>query len=234
MEENTYTASIRRTSNKSVKFDIIVRPCKHMRTVIINYPGYNGDIHGYNGKYDAISRHMCMRGIGAFVQMPNTLQKNEEYQDSVIADLEAVCEYVLQNASHMCATSEPTLYLMGVSAGASAVAAVASKYAHVKRILLIAPSKSARYTLIKHRISSFTGEVYIAIGANDSVVGPDAGREYSALARQSSKLTHILIPECDHQFRGRRNGMIFSKAPLWAFAGDTTFPLPNNGLVLYD
>lgn len=42
------------------------------------------------------------------------------------------------------------------------------------------------------------------------------------------------IPDCDHQFRGRRNGRIMSQAPLRAFAGLTPFPHDSAGLDLYD
>src|SRR3989344_1351842 len=43
----------------------------------------------------------------------------------------------------------------------------------------------------------------------------------------------VVLPNCDHQFRGRVNGQIMSKAPLWAFAGEATFPSPEGGTVLY-
>ena len=43
-----------------------------------------------------------------------------------------------------------------------------------------------------------------------------------------------MIPNCNHQFFGEANGKIMSKAPLWAFAGDTTFPSPEGGKKLYD
>ena len=33
---------------------------------------------------------------------------------------------------------------------------------------------------------------------------------------------------------GETNGKIMSKAPLWAFAGDETFPSPEGGIELYD
>jgi hypothetical protein len=38
--------------------------------------------------------------------------------------------------------------------------------------------------------------------------------------------------ECDHGFTGVTNGKILSKAYMWAFGGDTSFPSPNGGLVL--
>lgn len=50
----------------------------------------------------------------------------------------------------------------------------------------------------------------------------------------SAKIRKLeVIPNCGHQFIGETNGKIMSKAPLWAFAGDTTFPSPDGGKRLY-
>jgi hypothetical protein len=42
------------------------------------------------------------------------------------------------------------------------------------------------------------------------------------------------IPNCDHGFLGSRNSRIFSKAFFWAFDEESTFPSPDNGLLLYE
>ncbi len=212
---------------------LVVHPCKRAKAVIINYPGFRGDIDGYNLKYRHLGEWLVQKRVGAFIQMPNIHRQDEPYEKSVIADLRAVVRHVIQIAPDIASSPEPIIYLMGFSAGASAVAAVASEYQPIKKILLMAPSGDASPERVRASLERFRGEVYIAIGEHDEVVGPDAGARFLSLVKRASRKELVTIPCCCHQFRGIRNGMIMSKAPLWAFAGDDTFPSPEGGHVLY-
>lgn len=212
---------------------ILVHPCKGAKAVIINYPGFRGDIDGYALKYRHLGEWLVQKRIGAFIQMPNICHKDEPYEKSVIADLRAVVRHAIDIAPDIADSPEPIIYLMGFSAGAGAVAAVASEYKAVKKILLMAPSGDASPERVRVSLERFRGEVYIAIGDSDDVVGPDAGKRFYDLVKRASRKELVTIPYCDHQFRGIRNGMIMSKAPLWAFAGDETFPSPEGGYLLY-
>jgi hypothetical protein len=70
------------------------------------------------------------------------------------------------------------------------------------------------------------------VGDHDAV-GPEGGKKYERAFTNAAKKELVVISGCDHQFQGTRNGQIMAKAPLWAFAGDTSFPSPEGGVVLY-
>lgn len=196
--------------------------------IILNYPGISGDIDGYNNKYGKLADFLVEKNVGAVVRMGN--QDYGNYPINMIENFRKLIDGVLKNSQNICGTSSPEIYLMGFSAGASTIAAIAADYDQVKKILLVAPSgDSGRIQELKR----FKGEVYITIGANDEIVGAQAGQFFYDLATNALRRKLEIISNCDHQFRGRVNGMIMSKAPLWAFAGDTTFPSPEGGKELY-
>lgn len=197
-----------------------------MRVVVI-YPGFKGDADGYNGKYLKIAKLLIERNIGAVVRMNNFPIPNVDYQQSVKDRLREVLSSILSN-------DKPTLYLMGISAGAGAIAAIAYEYPQVEKILLIAPSGDAGLEDIKYGLGKYAGELYITVGANDEIVGAGVGELFFSFATKTKIKKAVVVPECDHQFRGEINGKILSKAPLWAFNNDETYPSPEGGIKLYD
>ncbi len=202
--------------------------------IVVNYPGANGDIDGYYDKYVKIADSLQRQNVGAVVRTANREHYGLLYADAVQADLRHVIRYALRNAEDICGSETPHMYLMGFSAGAGAIAAVAHEFGHVEKILLMAPSGDAGRDAVYNGLAQFSGEVYIAIGENDEVVGKDAGQLFYDLAVNARSRQLVVIPDCDHQFRGEINGRIMSKAPFWAFTGDTTFPSPEGGIKLYD
>lgn len=212
---------------------IVAHPSEGARAIIVNYPGYRGHIDGYNNKYKVLAAHLAKENVGAIIRMPNIEREREEYGVGLIEDLRLVMRYALENTPHLCAVKKPDLYLMGFSAGAGAVAACANDHSAVKKILLMAPSGDAAQETVKKSLAAFRGEVFVVIGEEDDVVGPDSGSAFFDMATAASRRELVVIPNCDHQFRGTVNGKILSKAPLWAFAGDKTFPSPEGGLELY-
>ena len=207
---------------------IVVHPCEHAGAIIINCPGFRGHINGYNNKYVTLADFLVRQNVGAVVRMPNIERPQAEYKHELLDDLRAVMDYALLFAEEITGVPDPEIYLMGFSAGGYAVASVAAEYPQVTKILLMAPSGPHGDSL-----SKFSGDVYIAIGNNDTVVGSDSGGKYYELATGARTRQLVFINNCDHQFTGRVNGQIMSKAPLWAFAGDRTFPSPDGGIVLY-
>ena len=127
----------------------------------------------------------------------------------------------------------PIIYLMGVSAGASAIASVAHEFTEVRKVLLIAPSGDAGSENMREGLKKYTGELYIVVGEHDGIVPIEFTRYLIELARQARKKEHVVVPDCAHQFLGTKNGRILSKAPLWAFAGDSTFPSVDGSIELY-
>jgi pimeloyl-ACP methyl ester carboxylesterase len=218
----------------TVSFEINIHDLPESNVIIINYPGYGGDIDGYQGKYRTLATLIRRRGLGAVIRMGNRYDYGFLYEKSAVADLRATIDYALANAEKICATREPDLYLMGFSAGAGAIAIVAPDYPQVKRVLLIAPSVDAGKSAIEEAFGRFRGDVYIAVGEYDECVGKEAGEYFLELATGARQKKLVIIPDCDHQFQGWINGKIMSKAPFWAFAGDESFPSPEGGVLLYD
>jgi dienelactone hydrolase len=216
-----------------LSFTVKIHPHLGANAVVINYPGYNGNIDGYAQKYEKLACRIVEKDVAAVVRMGNEDRLGFLYEESLIGDLRVTIEYVIGNAAKMCATSTPDIYLMGFSAGAGAVAAVAAEYPAVKKILLIAPAGDAGNRNIAN-LAHFQGEVYVTVGAWDEVVGMHAGEYFMELAKAATKKNLVIVPRCDHQFRGKKNGMVLSKAPLWAFCGDTTYPSSDGGVALYE
>lgn len=123
---------------------------------------------------------------------------------------------------------------MGFSAGAGAIAIVAANCPQIKKVLRLAPSVDAGKSAIEEAFGKFLGEVYIAIGQYDECVGREAGDYFLELATGARKKKLVVIPNCDHQFQGRIDGKIMSKAPFWAFAADDSFPSAEGGMELCD
>lgn len=218
----------------TISFEINIHDCPESNVIIVNYPGYQGDIDGYQGKYRTLADLIRRKGLGAVIRMNNQRRYGFLYEKSVVADLKAAIEYALANAKTICSTSEPNLYLMGFSAGAGAIAIAAADYPQIKKVLLLAPSVDAGKSAIEEAFGKFRGEVYIAIGEDDECVGREAGDYFLDVATGARKKKLVVIPNCDHQFQGQINGKIMSKAPFWAFAGDETFPSAEGGMELYD
>ncbi|HCW32109.1 MAG: hypothetical protein UT36_C0002G0005 [Candidatus Peregrinibacteria bacterium GW2011_GWF2_39_17] len=204
--------------------------------IVINYPGALGDIDGYNNKYATLGNHV-QQNVGAVIRTDNPVYAGFKYDVSVREHLKVVIDYALKNAVEISGvkTDDVVIYLVGFSAGSSAIAAVAHEYPQVKKILLMAPSGDAGQEAITEGLRKYTGECHIVIGENDEVVGKDAGSFFASLATGASVVRSVVIPNCDHQFRGERNGRIMSAAPLWAFSDpDSENPSPEKGVKLYD
>ncbi len=217
---------------RTLELEVAVHPYSN-GVIVVNYPGINGDIDGYNNKYGQLADFVQEKGIGTVVRMGNRFYDELPYPQGMIDNFKFVLDYCLANGRDLSERSDPKLYLMGFSAGASTIAAVANDYSAVEKILLMAPSGDAGSGAIERSLGRFAGEVYIAIGDRDEVVGPQTGKTFYDLATAAKVRKLVTIPDCDHQFRGERNGIIMSKAPLWAFAGDITFPAPAGGKRLY-
>jgi len=153
------------------------------------------------------------------------------YHETHLGDLKAVIDYALSNAKKICGRNNPALYLMGFSAGASSVAGVAHLYPQVDRILLMGPTVA--YGLdheTRAGIEQFTGKVFLAAGEHDRYKGLGI-QVYRALT-QAKEIEKVIVPDCDHYFRGATNDMIYSNAPFWAFTENTRVLSPENGIRL--
>lgn len=228
-----YRDIVEKESNgQDLWWPIAIHPKQDSGIIIINYPGYNGDIDGFNNKYGKLAQFMQEK-IGAVLRSPNIEHNNIDYRESVKDDLKALIEYALKNSERICGSVNPQIYLMGFSAGASAIAAVAHEFKEVTKILLVSPSMDAGPEAVLYGLNHFTGEVYVVAGDNDTIVGTKCAPQMFSYVKTDSTHEIVIVQNCDHQFKGKTNGMIMSKAPLWAFSGDTSFPDPEGGIELY-
>lgn len=210
--------------------DLAIHP-NLSRRIVINIPGTRGEIDGYADKYKILGHHIQSVGLAAVVRTGNYF---DNYPEDI--NLNAAIVYAKRHAWEICGEPDPEILLMGFSAGASAIAARAHQHSEVTRILLGAPARSMRGINVKEGMSKFKGEVYIIIGDNDDNVGTHSGKRLYDWATTASHKELFILPDCDHKFKGEKNGRIISQAPFYAFGiGEKPFfPDPEGGIKLYD
>jgi len=81
-------------------------------------------------------------------------------------------------------------------------------------------------------MANFKGELFIVQGEQDSVMMGNGGRVYCNMATSAKSKNLVMIPDCDHLFKHAANDRIYSRAPFWAFGGDSTFPDHTQGIRL--
>lgn len=219
------------TGVDATEVSYIIHSVPEAPAIIINYPGYGGSVDGFNGKYKKMAELMVERKLGAVVRMENRTNLGPNY---LVGDLRQVLDKV---TAHNSGYAKPgaLVYLMGASAGAGAIAAVAADYPVVTKILLFEPAGNAGEKIIQQGLARYKGSLNIVVGSGKDAIGEEYASKLIGWARQASRKELVVLPDCDHNFSGERNGMILSKAPFWAFAegGDPTFPSPKGGTVLY-
>lgn len=215
----------------SVPVQLAIHP-NLSRRIILNVPGYAGVIDGYANKYKTLGHHIQSQELAAVVRTGNPL--GQGYPTDI--NLNAALEYTESHAWEICGEPNPEIMLMGFSAGASAIAARAYEHLNVSTILLFAPSGNMNRDLVKEGLARFTGDVYVVVGAQDEVVGAEAGPLFYSLATGARQRELHMLLNCDHQFTGEANGRIISEAPFYAFSrGEKpNFPDPFGGIKLYD
>jgi alpha-beta hydrolase superfamily lysophospholipase len=201
--------------------------------ILINYPGADGSIDGYNYKYRKIANWLSGNGIANVIRLDNKYCIDKlPYVEMIIAKLAFVIEQILNYPIKYSGRDKIELYLAGVSAGAGAVATLLSEFPEIKKALLIAPHDSVGLENILRGVKNYTGEIFLLAGENDEIGTHEKANllfEQSAKARKQISL----IPKCDHQFTGHKNGKIFSSAFLWAFSDPSKLPGRRNGIMLY-
>lgn len=217
---------------REVEHRVAIHPARSSRLVVM-LPGFEGTLDGYANKYQKLAAFLVERGVGAVVRSGNPTIPGFEFETTCRTVLRGVVENALARAPAICGQKDPALLLLGWSAGASAIAALAADLPRVERVLLMAPSGDAGEEAVTDGLRRFTGELFVVAGEEDRVVG-DLPRRLFDLATGARRKQFVLLPGCDHQFRGERNGRLMSHAPLWAFDDAAGFPDPAVGIHLYD
>jgi pimeloyl-ACP methyl ester carboxylesterase len=195
--------------------------------VIINFPGYGATLDGEDPKWDRrhplryreIAEALQAAGVGTVVRAANHHAEYFRYEEQVVNDLRAIVKHALSRAGAICGSPEPILYLMGFSAGASAVAVLAAE-CRAERVLLVAPSGDAGPEQIMRAFGQYCGQVYIVVGEKDEVVSPDAAALFDELSPRAAKKKVVIVPGCDHFFSSPDHDHLFRKAAFWAFSDD--------------
>ena len=213
--------------------------------ILVNSPGSGELKDGRYNRWANLARELQSRGMLSMVtynvprpdaQFVNPTEpyayQNASWNRILVEGLAHVIDYALERRRQLCGSSNPIMYLSGFSSGGSAVGAVAFRYSEIKRILLNSTYDSVG-DYFYAAIPQFTGRIYVAYGANDPLAKFLAYvLQFGASAAESLHVREV--PDCDHRFRGPTNGKILSKAFLWAFGEDDTFPSPEGGLDIYE
>ncbi len=213
--------------------------------LIIQAPGAGEVKEGAGNRYVRLGEHLKARGIATLVSFnpptPDAQFKypNEpySYRDAswggiFVQSMASLVEHCLERAERLCGAKEPEVYLAGFSAGGSVAGAIAPLFAPIKKILLISAYDSVD-RLFLGGVRRYMGEVYVAYGEQDPPAAILA-MMLPMLAKSASAIYARSVPDCAHSFSGETNGKVLSKAYLWAFAGDDSFPSPDGGVPLYD
>ncbi len=217
---------------------------------IIQAPGTGEVMEGAGNRYVRLAEYLQSENIATFVTFTPPMPDGQfDHPDEpysyrgaswnriYVEGMAHLVEHCLNNAEALCGVKDPEVYLAGFSSGGSVVVTVAPFFAAVKKILLVSMYDSVGvgsmgwYFL--NGLRRYTGEVYVAYGEDD---GPAAmlAMTLPAMARSASAVHGRGVPHCGHSFAGEANGRILSKAYLWAFAGDDSFPSPDGGVPLYE
>ena len=213
--------------------------------IIINSPGSGEFKDGRSYRWAKLARHLQERELGTMVtynaprpdwqvQLPWEPYSHQgvSWNQLLVESLAHVVEFSLERASELCGTTSPTIYMSGFSSGGSAVGAVAFRYSEIKRILLLSTYDSVG-DYFYDGVVQFPGDIYMAYGAKDPMAGFLA-YILSCGPMAATSLNAREVPECDHRFSGATNSKVLTKAFLWAFRGDDSFPSPEGGLQLYE
>lgn len=199
--------------------------------ILINYPGLDGSIDGYENKYRKLAEYIVLKQLAAVIRLPNPYIGPIEYDTNIRNGI----THALENSQTICDSEKPTIYLMGTSAGAGAIATLAWEYPEVKKILLMEPAPISTDRILVSTLNKYKGEIYIVVGDSYGALGEKVGRVFYNAAKSASKRELKTIENCNHQFSGVTNGRILSQAPFWAFLDDKPpdFPNPTGGIELY-
>ena len=213
--------------------------------LLIQAPGAGEVKEGAGNRYVRLGEHLRARGIATLVSFnppfPDAQFKypNEpySYRDAswsliYVESMAALVEHCLKEAERLCGAGQPEVFLAGFSAGGSVAGAVAPVFAPITKILLVSAYDSADWFFLAG-VRRYTGEVYVAYGEDDHPAALLA-MMMPSLAKSAKAIQARGVPHCGHSFSGQTNGRILSKAYLWAFAGNDSFPSPDGGAPLYD
>jgi alpha/beta superfamily hydrolase len=205
-------------------------PATCARLVII-YPGLNATLDGESRhfshanpfRYRRLAERLQAEGVAAVLRLANP--PCGYYGDGQVAvdRLARAIDYALAHARVMCGHRRPELCLLGFSAGAGAVAALAGAY-QPKRLLLVAPSGDVGPRRIVAGLREYAGQLVILVGEQDEVVGRDAACLFDEISPAASPKEVHFVAGCDHFFTRPDHDQLLEDTSMNVFAGTDKAP----------
>jgi alpha/beta superfamily hydrolase len=199
--------------------------------LIIIYPGLNATMDGESRhftqahpyRYRHVAKRLQAEGVAAVLRVANP--PCGYYGDGQVAvdRLARAIDYALAHAQALCGQRCPELCLLGFSAGAGAVAALAGAY-QPKRMLLIAPSGDVGSRRIIAGLKDYAGQLVLLVGEQDEVVGRDAACLFEEISPAARPKDVLFVPGCDHFFTRPDHHQLLEETIRRVFAGSNYAP----------
>ncbi len=201
--------------------------------ILINIPGADGSVNGYKNKYINLGNYLQEKDIVSYVRIPN--DRPQEF----VSTGRSVINYCIEHSKEICGSDTPEIWLMGFSAGGASILLTGWEYPEVTKILAINPFIGIEQVKVdlKKNLPEYSGELYVVIGADDTVIGSDTGEYIKECAINTKDFQIYTIPNCDHQLKGETNSKILSQLPEYYFLGrykEEKFPDGTKGFNLLD
>jgi alpha/beta superfamily hydrolase len=209
---------------------LAAHPATCARLVII-YPGLNATLDGESRhftqahpfRYRRLAERLQAEGGAAVLRLANP--PCGYYGDGQVAvdRLARAIDYALAHARAICGYRRPELCLLGFSAGAGAVAALAGAY-QPKRLLLVAPSGDVGPRRIVAGLRDYTGQLVLLVGEEDEVVGRDAACLFDEISPAACPKEIRFVAGCDHFFTRPDHDQLFEETSVRVFCGSDEAP----------
>ena len=206
---------------------------KSSDVIVVSMPGYSNELDGKRNRQLNLG-NFIHEHIGAVVRCDNFPVNNTRYELLLLDNIREVIKYALDNAEEICGKQNPDIYLRGHSAGGSAAAGIAYEFPQIKKVLLISPGGDIGSEAIRKNLSEYQNELYVTGPIYDRYIGQNSARFFYNVAMRAKRREIHLLEDADHCFTGPLLSKVFSKAILWAFADDKTYPNPSGGIELDD
>ena len=196
------------------------------KTLIINSPGYESDLHGTDKNFLKIGRLLKKEKCGSLVMYQHTglwnlLDNLSLALEAIASDLEDVIEFCSKSSYSIAKSITPKLCLSGFSMGGGAAAVAGGKNNTVQKMLLIAPSPEKRADLVIRWLSQYRGELYFVHGQMDGVIPLVYTKNFIQAAKKARKIDLVTLKKCDHRFTGEKLQKEFIDSYLRVFAADS-------------
>ncbi len=181
--------------------------------IIINIPGADGSVNGYNNKYTNLGNYLQEKNVASFVRIPN--DRPQEFVNTG----RCIINYCLEGSEMICGSQKPEIWLMGFSAGGASALLTAWEYPEVTKVLAINPFLNLEVIKkdLKEYLPLYKGDLFVVIGEKDTVIDPDTVGLIKSSASSVKNIRFDVIPNCDHQLKGEANSHILSQLPEYYF-----------------